>query len=143
MNIFRNWIEPIKYSKIGFEDIKIALTNPDFYILINTLSLDSQDNLINGTILVEKEEFIINKFIENYETNTIKIIIYGMNSTDNSIEDKAKQMINLGFKNVFLYYGGLFEWLLLQEIYGYHEFPTTIYNKNIDLIKYRSKSIFL
>jgi hypothetical protein len=137
MNIFSKWIDPINYSKIGFEDVKFAIKHPDSHILINTLSLDLQKNIIKGTIPAEKEELIINKIIEDYEMSTIKILIYGRNATDNSAEKKAKQIIGLGFANVFLYCGGMFEWLLLQEIYGYPEFPTTIHSKNIDLLIYR------
>ena len=37
---------------------------------------------------------------------------------------KYDQLIGLGFVNVFIYPGGLFEWLLLQDIYGYDNFPT-------------------
>ena len=74
--------------------------------------------------------------------SSMKILIYGSNSTDNTVEIKAKQMIDLGFVNVFLYCGGMFEWLLLQEIYGFKEFPTTIYSKTIDLLFYRSAPEF-
>jgi hypothetical protein len=45
------------------------------------------------------------------------------------------QLVKLGFSNVFIYLGGLFEWLMLQDIYGYDEFPTTI--KQIDFLKYK------
>ena len=37
-----------------------------------------------------------------------------------------------------IYIGGLFEWLLLQDIYGDDEFPTT--TKIIDILKYKGKS---
>ena len=55
----------------------------------------------------------------------IKIIIYGKNCNDEKIYIKYQQLISLGFYNVFIYVGGLFEWLLLQDIYGSDEFPTT------------------
>ena len=137
MDLFRNWIQPVTYSKIGFEDVKFAIKNPETHILINTLSLDLQKNIIKGTIPAEKEEFIINKIIEDYEMSTMKILIYGRNTTDSTAETKANQIIGLGFANVFLYCGGMFEWLLLQEVYGFTEFPTTIHIKNIDLLIYR------
>jgi hypothetical protein len=41
---------------------------------------------------------------------------------------------------VFVYTGGLFEWLLLQDIYGKDEFPTT--SDELDILKYRSESFF-
>lgn len=142
MNIFRNWIQPVTYSKIGFEDVKYAIKHPDSHILINTLSLDLQKNIIKGSIPAEKEELIINKIIDDYEMSSMKILIYGRNATDNNAEKKAKQITGLGFANVFLYCGGMFEWLLLQEIYGFQEFPTTINTKNIDIITYRPEPHF-
>ena len=102
MDLFRNWIQPVTYSKIGFEDVKFAIKNPNSYILINTLSLNLQKNIIKGTIPAEKEESVINKIIEDYEMTTMKILIYGRNSTDNTAETKATQMSHLGFSNVFL-----------------------------------------
>ena len=54
---------------------------------------------------------------------------------------KYNQLMQLGFKNVYIYPGGLFEWLLLQDIYGNELFPTT--NEEKDLLKYKSpKRIF-
>ena len=44
------------------------------------------------------------------------------------------------FTNVFIYPGGLFEWLLLQDIYGFDDFPTT--KKERDHLKYKGKSVF-
>ena len=41
----------------------------------------------------------------------------------------------LGFTNIALYLGGLFEWLLLQDIFGFDNFPTT--TKTIDILKYK------
>ena len=38
---------------------------------------------------------------------------------------KHKQLSELGFTNVSLYVGGMFEWLLLQDIYCEENFPTT------------------
>jgi len=142
MDIFKNWIQSVGFSKIGFEDMKIAIKYPESYILINTLSLDLQKNLVKNTIPAEKEESVINKMIEDYELTRKKIIIYGKNTVDNTIESKAKQIIGLGFTDVFLYYGGLFEWLLLQEIYGFSEFPTTNQSKTIDLLIYRPEVQF-
>ena len=59
-----------------------------------------------------------------------------MNSSDYSIFKKYEQLIKLGFYNVFVYTGGLFEWLLLQDIYGTEEFPTTA--KQLDILKYKA-----
>ena len=42
--------------------------------------------------------------------------------------------------NVYLYAGGLFEWLHLQDIYGKQEFPTTTYI--LDILKYKPMPTF-
>jgi len=68
------------------------------------------------------------------------IIIYGKNANDNKSLEKYKQLISLGFVNVYIYCGGLFEWLLLQDIYGEDEFPTT--KKELDIIKYKPSKLF-
>ena len=69
----------------------------------------------------------------------IKIIIYGKNSNDETPIKKCEQLLELGFSNIYIYAGGLFEWLLLQDIYGSELFPTT--TKQNDLLKYKSQKI--
>ena len=66
------------------------------------------------------------------------ILIYGKNSNDDTIYKKYQQFIQLGFPNVYLYMGGLFEWLLLQDIYGQPDFPTTC--AQLDILKYKPQS---
>ena len=36
--------------------------------------------------------------------------------------------------------GGLFEWLCLQDIYGFEDFPTT--KKELDILKFKGQSVF-
>ena len=139
MDFLKNWFQTT-YTKIGFEDVKYALKYPEKYVLINTLSLDYQNDLIKNTLLAQKEEVAINKIIENYEMSILNIIIYGNNATDESPYIKAKQFMDLGFKHIFIYCGGMFEWLLLQDIYSFDEFPTLIYRKNVDLLKYKPQT---
>jgi hypothetical protein len=69
----------------------------------------------------------------------VKIIIYGRNCNDEKIYTKYNQLISLGFYNVYIYTGGLFEWLMLQDIYGDKEFPTT--KKELDLLKYKQNKV--
>jgi hypothetical protein len=38
-----------------------------------------------------------------------------------------------------MYLGGMFEWMLLQDIYGRDEFPTT--SKVLDILKYKPKRL--
>ena len=97
-------------------------------IIINTLPIANQKCLIHGTISAVNEEEILNRYLKT--NRSIQIIIYGMNSCDESIAKKYNQLVKLGFLNIFIYVGGLFEWLLLQEIYGEELFPTTTYCKD-------------
>jgi len=123
--------------KINFEDIQIVIKNPESYLLINTLQEFEQLCLIKHTMSIAKEEMIINKYLK--EGKHIKIIIYGKNCNDEKIYQKYQQLISLGFYNVFIYMGGLFEWLLLQDIYGSEEFPTT--SKYLDVLKFKPSSV--
>lgn len=123
-------------NKMTFEDIQqILSTKNELYLLINTLKYDEQVCLITNTLPHDKEETIINEHIKNIKKD-IKIIIYGKNCNDESVIQKYKQLYLLGFYNIYIYTGGLFEWLLLQDIYGSSEFPTT--SKQLDLLKYKS-----
>ena len=128
-------------SSIGFEDIKIAIKSTNKYIIINTLDVNEQNILIENTVIASEEENIINKILYVYSEPDRPIIIYGKNSTDSSAIKKYDQLVKLGIKDVYIYYGGLFEWLLLNELYGNEEFPVTN-NSNIDLLQYRPKSLF-
>jgi 3-mercaptopyruvate sulfurtransferase SseA len=134
---FIKWIQK-EPEKIGFEDIKQAIRQgSQHHLLINTMTIDEQECLISATLPYDKEEMVINKILEQAATTqAIYIIVYGKNSVDDSAKTKAIQLRTLGFKNVFIYSGGLFEWLLLQDIYGTAEFPTTSITK--DLLKYRA-----
>ena len=125
-------------KKVNFEDIKEIVKNPNKYILINTLKIDDQNCLISGTIDINKEEGVINNCFK--QKKKVKIILYGKNSNDVSLFKKYEQLVNLGFTNVYLYPGGLFEWLCLQDIYGYEEFPTTTEER--DLLKFKPDSGF-
>ena len=123
------------YKKINFEDVQTAITNINQYIIINTLPTSEQDCLIKHTLSYEQEESTINEMLANYDFNKKKIIVYGKNSSDETAEKKYSQLRTLGFSELYLYTGGLFEWMLLQDIYGNTEFPTT--KKVLDLLKYK------
>jgi hypothetical protein len=59
---------------------------------------------------------------------------------DNTAVAKCEQLLNIGFHSVYLYPGGMFEWLLLQDIYGKEEFPTT--QKLLDILKFKPTKLF-
>jgi len=122
----------VSIRKIGFEDVKYLLNKGTRFIIINTLDERDQTCLIKGTISPTEEISIINKAISN---PTLHIVIYGRNYTDESIYKKYEKLLSLGFNNIFVYAGGIFEWLCLQDIYGVNEFPTT--SKELDILKYK------
>ena len=74
---------------------------------------------------------------QNMNNTNLRIIIYGKNSADETIFKKYQQLNKLGFYNIYLYSGGIFEWLLLQEIYGDELFPANKIEK--DILKYKPK----
>jgi rhodanese-related sulfurtransferase len=120
-------------QKINFEDMQTAYKNPEIYLLMNTLPLSEQLCLISNTLTPQKEETLMNHYL--ISNKNIRIIIYGRNSNDETIYKKYNQLINLGFTNVYIYLGGIFEWLLLQDIYGFDDFPTT--SRQLDILKYK------
>ena len=122
-------------KKVNFEDLQeIQYSNNS--ILINTLLVDEQHCLIRKTINFKDEETIINNLL-NSKTKE-KIFIYGKNTNDESIYKKYNQLLQLGFQEIYIYPGGLFEWLCLQDIYGEESFPTT--KKELDILKYKPHS---
>lgn len=132
-NIFKDY-ETI--NKINYENVQelIKSNYSDFY-LINTMKNDNQSILIPKTINIHEEETLINDLINKSQFDCI-IIIYGKNSNDESIYTKYLQLKKYGFFKLYLYVGGIFEWLLLQDIYGQELFPTKGYTLNI--LNYKS-----
>lgn len=122
----------IPIQRINFEDIQFAQKNES--LLINTLPSTEQNMLIANTISWEKEIKAVELAIQKKNP----IFVYGRHSNDETIYLKYEQIRKLGGK-VYLYTGGLFEWLLLQDIYGFQQFPTT--SKTLDLIKYKPPTL--
>jgi hypothetical protein len=125
-----NSINSIK--KYNFEDMRSTILNKD-NLIINTLEEDNQECLIQGTIDIKREASILNDYLS--KTKDKLIVIYGMNNNDEKIFTQYKKLTDLGFTNVHIYIGGLFEWLLLQEVYGIEHFPTT--TTELDILKYK------
>ena len=124
-------------KKINFEDMQTVIKNSELYLIINTLPQTEQSCLIVNTTMATDEESIINRFLK--ENKNIRIIIYGKNCNDDTVQKKYQQLISLGFYNMYVYNGGLFEWLLLQDIYGKDLFPTT--KKELDLLKFKANQL--
>jgi len=128
-------------KKVNFEDIQNAIKNKKQYVIINILNDNEQDLLILNTLDYKKEEETINYYLK--KNKNIHIIIYGKNAYEEKLINKYNQLTKLGFKNVYIYLGGLFEWVLLQEVYGYEQFPTNIKQKCIDILKYKSEEFLI
>ncbi len=122
----------IPIQRINFEDIQFAQKNDS--LIINTLPSTEQSLLIQGTISWEKEIKAVELAIQKKNP----IFVYGRHCNDETIYLKYEQIRKLGGK-VYLYTGGLYEWLLLQDIYGFTGFPTT--TKTLDLLKYKPPTL--
>lgn len=129
--------------KVSYEDIQMVVyrnANVQYSaLLINTLPPSLQHCLIKTTVDIRIEERVVNAFI--HKRPDIMIIVYGKNSNDITILHKYEQLVKLGFTNVHIYTGGIFEWMLLHEIYGKDLFKITKYE--IDILRYRPKSVIL
>ncbi len=119
-------------NKISYEDIQFILNNSTPTLIISTLDHTSQNCLIHKTVKMETEVNLINTHLTQKQ---IRIVIYGRNCNDESVYKKYIQLQGLGFANVYVYTGGLFEWLCLQDIYGKELFPTT--TQELDILKYK------
>ena len=125
--------------RVNFEVVKAAgirkmpLDQPPY--LVSTLAPSDQACLIARTLAPEREVSVLNGCMSGGSTDA-EVIVYGRDCSDASADKKAAQLAGLGFRNVSVYGGGMFEWLLLQEIYGTAHFPTR--GKERDLLKYLS-----
>ena len=120
--------------KINFEDMQ-KFTKDTGCVIINTLPMDRQGCLITGTMDASNETNVINQLIKSDLER--RIVVYGENACDEGLVNKYNQLIKLGFSNVHIYPGGMFEWLMLQDIYGDDFFPTT--RKCSDILSFKGK----
>lgn len=127
-------------QKVSFEDVQQAIQISGGPTLINTLPSEKQECLIPNTMRASKEESIINDFIKNGNTD-VSLIVYGINCNDETMFIKYNQLVSLGFKNTRVYVGGLFEWLLLQDVIGFTDFPTTKKVNELEFLNYKSKCL--
>ena len=129
--------------KVSYEDLQMVVYRNTHVqhstLIINTLPPSLQHCLIKTTVDIRFEERVVNTFIQ--KNPNIMIIVYGKNSNDITILHKYEQLVKLGFTNVHIYTGGIFEWMLLHEIYGKDLFKITRYE--IDILRYRPKSVLL
>ena len=126
----------IPYKTVSFDDVIYVQNHPETWVIITTLP-DSSKCLINSTCPIENEVDVLNDIID--KNKKMNIIIYGSSSNDQSVIKKYNQLLKLGFKSVYIYMGGLFEWLLLQDVYSNDMFGTT--TQELDILKYKGDSI--
>lgn len=123
-------------NKISFQDMLYCVRNNE--VIISVIN-DTESCLIQGTLSFQHEEQKINTLYTNGEFQK-PLIIYGYNACDDNIAIKYKQLVELGFKKVYVYPGGIFEWLLLQDVYTNNNFKTT--KIELNMLKYRPKNVF-
>ena len=124
-------------KQYNFEDVQqIIKNNNKNTVIVNVLPDYEQNCLIKNTLNINHEINAINELLKTKKA--INIIVYGRNHSDINVDKKHKQLLSLGFHNVYVYIGGLFEWLTLQDIYGRDEFPTT--SDELDLLKFKPPS---
>jgi hypothetical protein len=118
-------------KKVNFDDV-ITISKESKQILIHVMEKEDEDLLIKGTLSINEEIEKMNSLLSSEKMN-VTIVIYGKNTDDVSkVIGRYRQLNDMGFSNVYVYLGGLFEWLLLQEIYGNDEIKTNnICKKNI------------
>jgi len=118
----------------NFDDIIMISNDPskNAHILIHVMDKEDEELLIKGTLLINEEIERVNSLL-TYGKMDVTIVIYGKNTDDFSkVIGKCRKLCNMWFCNIYAYLGGLFEWLLLQEIYGNEEIKTNIIcKKNI------------
>lgn len=118
--------------RLNFEDMQWA-TRSQPVIIISTLGIERQGCLIPCTVPPADEAETINEYLRR--DTGVKIVVYGECANDDSVGLKYAQLVALGFTNVYVYPGGMFEWLLLQDVYGEDAFPT--FGREIDILKYK------
>ena len=121
--------ESFTVEKASFENVLLLEKSG---VLISVFAEDDQNLLIAGTVPCAKEV----EAVESAIAAKRSIIVYGRNSHDERVFTKYAQIKKLGGL-VKVYLGGLFEWILLNEIYGNDRFPLTA--KVVDLYQYRPK----
>jgi hypothetical protein len=117
-------------KRINYDDLRNLDNNS---ILISTLPFDKQSVLIKNTINASEENIYVERAIKEKKN----IFIYGLNAHDEKIYKKFNQLKKLGHNNTFIYLGGLWEWILLQEVYGKEIFETT---GNCEILDFRPVS---
>ena len=111
-----NWFRTPEVERITYEEMQRATKDTNGFI-VSTLPIGEQGCLVLRTLTPAEEEKRLNDCLKKGEASR-PVVVYGRNAGDCSPEKKCVQLAGLGFTSVRLYAGGLFEWALLQDIYG-------------------------
>ncbi len=121
--LYKNYI-------LNFDDMKIAVERG--YIICHIMDEIDGTILIKNTLSVKDEIKKINDLIKQSKFDET-IVLYGRNYTDlELIVQRFQHLISFGFTRVFIYVGGLYEWILMQNLYGDKLFPTNVIVDFID-----------
>src|SRR6056300_847599 len=87
-------------KQYNFEDVQqIIKNNNKNTVIINVLPDYEQNCLIKNTLNIKHEINTINELLKT--NKAIHIIVYGRNHSDVNVDKKHKQLVSLGFYNVF------------------------------------------
>ena len=109
------------FSSYPFDVIQNKIICNHDVVLINTLPENLQVCLIKNTIHANQETEFMNQLLNKNKKK--EVIIYCRNHRDLKVIEKYNQLKKLGFTNVYIYFGGMFEWLLLHIAYKEINFP--------------------
>ena len=120
---------------IGFEDMLVL--HKTKVVLLNTMERANQACLIRGTVHADDEETTMNAMLTSTDPSVTDrlVVVYGRHYLDPKPMEKARALRVMGLSRLLVYRGGLFEWLLLQEVFGHDQFPTQ--GACTDLLLYR------
>lgn len=118
--------------RASFEDVQFAREGK--CLVISVLNEHEQAILIKGTVLPADEV----RMVEDALFHKREIIVYGLHSSDLRVLPKCEQILKLGGQPV-AYVGGMFEWLLLQDIYGVDAFQTSGFT--LDHLRFKPNNV--
>ena len=118
--------------RASFEDVQFAREGK--CLVISVLNEHEQSVLIKGTVPANDEV----RLVEDALNLKRDVLVYGLNSSDSRVLTKCEQILKLGGQPI-AYVGGLFEWLLLQDIYGVDAFPTNGFT--LDHLRFKPNNV--
>jgi rhodanese-related sulfurtransferase len=121
----------MQIKQIGVTDFK-KLLGTGRVLLFNALKKDYHSCVIPGTIPYT----VMKKVIKNMKEEDI-VVVYCANYSCNLSHKFAEKKLG-HLETVYIYSGGVFEWLLLQKKYGKKKYPSSE-DCDIDNMQHREK----